>query len=261
MGARGDALPDAMRVLVRHQWVREHGTPRLSVLVGPAPAARALWNDWLALSGRAVDDALTFDLTNGASSGSRRALVKKAIEQTIDAPHQPCALVCPNGTPAFTAAPDRVDAMLREGRVEVPRPRRVAKSREATGARERTALDPRARSLAELTLFEALEATPGTAGRFELNQRLAVRFGAADAEIDLLSRTDKIAIEIDGYHHFADADGYRRDRRKDLLLQSQGFLVVRVLAEDVHADLRGAVRMVSEALAHRLRDARLARGS
>ena len=27
-----------MRALVRHQWVREHGTPRLSVLVGEVRA-------------------------------------------------------------------------------------------------------------------------------------------------------------------------------------------------------------------------------
>jgi hypothetical protein len=34
---------------------------------------------------------------------------------------------------------------------------------------------------------------------------------ALEAEVDLLSRRDRIAIEIDGYHHFADLDAYRRD--------------------------------------------------
>jgi very-short-patch-repair endonuclease len=250
-----------MRVLVRHQWVREHGTPRLSVLVGHVPTARTLWNDWIELSGRTVDQAQTFELDGGAGSRSHRAVVQKAIEETIATPHRPSALVCADEAAAFASAPDRVDAMLREGLVAIPPPRRAARRNVATGARERPPIDPRARSLAELTLFEALEATPGTAGRFQLNQRLTVRFGGADAEIDLLSRDDKIAIEIDGYHHFGDAASYRRDRRKDLLLQSQGFLVVRVLAEDVHADPRGAVRMVSEALAHRRRDARRSRGS
>ena len=48
-----------------------------------------------------------------------------------------------------------------------------------------------------------------------------------------------LAVEIDGYYHFQDADAYRRDRRKDLELQKRGFLVVRVLAEDV---VRGSKR-------------------
>ena len=113
-----------------------------------------------------------------------------------------------------------------------------------------------ARSLAEATLFEALEATPATAGRFRLNESLAVRFGPVAAEVDLLSRGDRIAIEIDGVHHFADPGCYRRDRRKDLLLQTHGFVVVRLLAEDVVRDVRAAVTAVSQALAYRLGEGR-----
>jgi very-short-patch-repair endonuclease len=108
-----------------------------------------------------------------------------------------------------------------------------------------------ARSLAEATLFEALEATPATAGRFSLNESLSVRFGPAAAEIDLLARGDRIAIEIDGVHHFDDLECYRRDRRKDLLLQMQGFVVVRLLAEDVMRDVQSAVNAVCQALAYR----------
>jgi very-short-patch-repair endonuclease len=111
-----------------------------------------------------------------------------------------------------------------------------------------------ARSVAEATLYEALEATPATAGRFRLNESLSVRFGAQAAEIDLLSRGDRIAIEIDGIHHFGDLDCYRRDRRKDLLLQTQGFVVVRLLAEDVMRDVRAAVNAVCQVLAYRLED-------
>jgi very-short-patch-repair endonuclease len=109
-----------------------------------------------------------------------------------------------------------------------------------------------ARSVAEAMLFEALEATPSTAGRFRLNESLSVRFGPTAAEVDLLSRADRIAIEIDGMHHFADLVCYRRDRRKDLLLQTQGFVVVRLLAEDVVRDVRSAVTAVNQALAYRL---------
>jgi len=53
-------------------------------------------------------------------------------------------------------------------------------------------------------------------------------------------------------HHFADPDCYRRDRRKDLLLQTHGLLVVRLLADDVVRDVRAAVTVVSQALAYRL---------
>jgi very-short-patch-repair endonuclease len=129
----------------------------------------------------------------------------------------------------------------------------VAEPPRATGG-PRFYLD--ARSVAEATLFEALEATPSTAGRFRLNESLSVRFGPAAAEVDLLSRGDRIAIEIDGMHHFADLVCYRRDRRKDLLLQTQGFVVVRLLAEDVVRDVRSAVTAINQVLAYRLREGR-----
>lgn len=44
-------------------------------------------------------------------------------------------------------------------------------------------------------------------------------------------------MEIDGYHHFCSPEGYRRDRQKDVLLQQQGYLVLRFLAEDVVSGL------------------------
>jgi very-short-patch-repair endonuclease len=108
-----------------------------------------------------------------------------------------------------------------------------------------------ARSAAEATLFEALEADPQTARRFELNGDLGVRFGARAAEIDLLSRGHGIAIEIDGVHHFADPECYRRDRRKDVLMQLQGLFVIRLLAEDVLRDVRGAVEVVRRVMGQR----------
>lgn len=138
-----------------------------------------------------------------------------------------------------TSAPDRLRALVDEGLVPIM---------------ERSApvhLD--ARSAAEAMFFEALEATAATAGRFELNGRLSIRFGPDAAEVDLLSRRDQIAIEIDGYHHFSDAERYRRDRRKDLLLQSNGLLVIRLLAEDVMRDPIACVNMVCQALAARRR--------
>ena len=48
--------------------------------------------------------------------------------------------------------------------------------------------------------------------------------------------------------HFADADHYRRDRRKDFLLQRNGFLVVRFLADDVTRRLQWVMDEITTAL-------------
>jgi very-short-patch-repair endonuclease len=101
------------------------------------------------------------------------------------------------------------------------------------GTPEWTAAADRARSAAERLLFLALEHHPLTRGRFELNGTIDALFGGRALEIDLLDRQGRTAIEVDGYHHFRDADRYRRDRRKDALLQSEGYFVLRTLAEDV----------------------------
>jgi hypothetical protein len=93
--------------------------------------------------------------------------------------------------------------------------------------------DDAARSAAERFLYEFLELMPATAGRFELNADAGFRFGPRAAEVDLLARDLRIAIEIDGYYHFRDEDGYRRDREKDWELQRRGFLVLRFLAGDI----------------------------
>ena len=70
-------------------------------------------------------------------------------------------------------------------------------------------------------------------------------------EVDLAARNLALAVEIDGYYHFRNADAYRRDRRKDFELQRQGFLVVRVLAEDVVRRLEEVLDQVLAAVASR----------
>lgn len=94
-----------------------------------------------------------------------------------------------------------------------------------------------ARSRAESALYRRLEQRPRTQGLFELNPSLPARFGSVDLEVDLLCEDLRIAVEIDGYHHFQDEAAYRRDRSKDILLQGLGYLVVRVLASDVMNEL------------------------
>ena len=226
-----------LRRLVRDQWVRLHGTPRITVLAG-GERARRLWTQWIDVAGY---DGLLLE-------GDVDAAVRQALGHATTTPERPVAVLASAAEIGRWRAgrTDRLAAMLDEGLLVVD----DEASPTATARPTRASVD--ARSVAEATLHDALEATTATAGRFELNALLAVRFGGGPAEVDLLSRRDAIAIEIDGYHHFTDADGYRRDRRKDLLLQTQGFLVIRLLAEDVMRDVRAAVNAVCQALAYRL---------
>jgi len=93
--------------------------------------------------------------------------------------------------------------------------------------------DTLARSAAEAFLFRMLEGMPETAGRFEPNGELDFRFGTRLAEVDLLCRELRLAIEIDGYYHFGESSAYRIDPTNDWELQRRGFVVLRFLADDV----------------------------
>jgi hypothetical protein len=95
----------------------------------------------------------------------------------------------------------------------------------------------RARSEAERFLFELLQHRPKTRGLFVLNGLVPLDTGGRPWEVDLLCRELRLAVELDGYFHFRGAEDFRRDRRKDLALQRQGYWVVRFLAEDVVARL------------------------
>lgn len=244
-----------LRKLARDHWVRLHGTPRVTVLVG-GERGREIWDQWIALS----------STTGTLLQGDFEAQIREAVARALAEPAHPIAVLATEEAASRWRAGrhDRLAAMVDEGWIAVPAPpaspghvRGAGEASRHVGAQRGTAgagvsLD--ARSVAEATLYEALEATSATAGRFQLNESLSVRFGPTAAEIDLLSRGDRIAIEIDGIHHFANPDCYRRDRRKDLLLQTQGFVVVRLLAEDVMRDVRSAVNAVCQALAYRLEE-------
>ena len=105
------------------------------------------------------------------------------------------------------------------------------------------------RSQAEWFLFQYLESRPTTMGRFQVNARLDIDFGGRPMEVDFLDAAAKIVIELDGHYHFQSLDNYRRDRRKDRLLQQQGFLILRFLSEDVVSDLEGILDTIDQALA------------
>ncbi len=61
--------------------------------------------------------------------------------------------------------------------------------------------------------------------------------GFGTLEVDLLCADARVAVELDGAQHLADPAAYRRDRRKDQLLQENGYWVLRFLAEDVGKEL------------------------
>ena len=111
----------------------------------------------------------------------------------------------------------------------------------------------RARSATEAFLYRRLETLPQTRGRFRLNAVLPIAFdGLGQMEVDLLcddTPDTRIAVELDGDQHLADQAAYRRDRRKDLLLQENCYLVLRFLAQDVGKDLDRVLDTILRALA------------
>lgn len=156
----------------------------------------------------------------------------------------------------------RVQAMLREGQVDLPEPPReapgstpvsavaptlarlqqegtpeplmelyVEAARAMTSGRKQA--DERARSAAERYLHARLQENPTTRGLFKCNAKVDIGHGHRPLEVDLLCRELWLAVELDGRFHFIDDEHFRRDRRKDLTLQLAGYWVVRFLSDDV----------------------------
>ena len=107
----------------------------------------------------------------------------------------------------------------------------------------------RARSATEAFLYRRLESLAATKGQFGVNVALPIAFdGAGRLEVDLLCADARVAVELDGEQHLADAVAYRRDRRKDRLLQENGYFVLRFLAEDVGKELDMVLDTILSAL-------------
>ena len=110
----------------------------------------------------------------------------------------------------------------------------------------------RARSATEAFLYRRLDTLAETNGRFRLNVALPIPFdGFGTLEVDLLCADARVAIELDGGQHLADPVAYRRDRRKDQLLQENGYFVLRFLAEDVGKELDAVLDAILRVLARR----------
>jgi superfamily II DNA or RNA helicase len=114
----------------------------------------------------------------------------------------------------------------------------------------------RARSASEAFLFRRLDTLAETTGRLRLNVALPIPFdGFGTLEVDLLCTDARVAIELDGGQHLADPVAYRRDRRKDQLLQENGYFVLRFLAEDVGKELDAVLDAILRVLARRRQSA------
>jgi very-short-patch-repair endonuclease len=110
----------------------------------------------------------------------------------------------------------------------------------------------RARSATEAFLFRRLETLAETKGRFRVNVALPIPFdGTGSLEVDLLCPDARVAVELDGGQHLGDPVAYRRDRRKDQLLQESGYLVLRFLAEDVGKELDTVLDAILRAIGQR----------
>jgi very-short-patch-repair endonuclease len=109
----------------------------------------------------------------------------------------------------------------------------------------------RARSATEAFLFGRLETLPETCGKFRLNVELPIAFdGWGKMEVDLLYSKARLVVEIDGGQHLESEDAYRRDRRKDALLQEHGYFVLRFLAQDVGRKLDAVLDTMLRTLSH-----------
>jgi hypothetical protein len=79
--------------------------------------------------------------------------------------------------------------------------------------------------------------SPAPEGKFvRLHQTPSSIDSYGHMEVDLLCEDARIAVELDGQQHLDGVEAYRRDRRdrrKDSLLQENGYLVLRFFAEDV----------------------------
>ena len=75
--------------------------------------------------------------------------------------------------------------------------------------------------------------------------------GGGNIEVDLLCAEARLVVELDGGQHLENRDAYRRDRRKDVLLQERGYFVLRFLAEDVGTRLDMVLDAILRALSHR----------
>src|SRR5215467_8460937 len=78
----GVMLDSVLRRLARAHWVRLHGTPRVTVLVGGA-RAREVWTQWLALA----------DMAGTLLEGDFDSRIREAVARALAEPSRPIAVL------------------------------------------------------------------------------------------------------------------------------------------------------------------------
>ena len=78
-------------------------------------------------------------------------------------------------------------------------------------------------------------------------------------EVDFFCADSRVVVELDGAQHLADAEAYRRDRRRDAMLQQNGYFVLRFLAEDASKRLDHILDTILATLVHRREKLMMAR--
>jgi len=108
-----------------------------------------------------------------------------------------------------------------------------------------------ARSDAESFLYHRLQSLPETVGLFQLNAKLPIPFdGWGQMEVDFLCSDRRLVIELDGKQHLSGPEAYRCDRRKDALLQENGYFVLRFLAADTAKRLDDVLDTILRTVSH-----------
>jgi len=109
----------------------------------------------------------------------------------------------------------------------------------------------KARSASEKFLFQRLQTLATTNDQFHLNQNLPIPFNdRSTMEIDFLCPDLKLALELDGDQHLNDPAAYRCDRRKDALLQENGYFILRFLTTDLGKNLDQVLDRIQRTMAH-----------
>ena len=98
-------------------------------------------------------------------------------------------------------------------------------------------------TLPEVLLWQHLRARPGG---FKFRRQ----HPAGSYVLDFYSAAAGLCIEVDGKAHDM-GDNPARDARRDIWLQEQGILTLRILAEDVLRDIEAVSRLIEEECASR----------
>ncbi|MCY0997728.1 DUF559 domain-containing protein [Myxococcus sp. MISCRS1] len=196
--------------------------------------------------------------TRGRKDSHALAMMREGLLELPD----PVAVTSEQGAPVGEPASPRRASSKKKAPASQPEPHvapplleRFRENAEAMVA-EREKSEARARSKMEHFFYhDILQVHPATKDVFTLNAKVELGEGKRPLEVDLLSRELRLAVEIDGQHHFLDPERFRRDRRKDLALQRIGYWVARFLYEDLHPHCEDILKTLESLMEARRREA------